>query len=279
MTHTDLAPGDQPRGTKPYKLGVALSGGGARGIAHAGALKAIEEAGLKPDIVAGVSSGSVAAVLYAAGVKPDTILEMFEVTKLRDFIELGWGNRGLIRMEPFIRFITRSLGDKKRLQDLRIPCHIGVTNFDTGLAEQFSEGEIGPIMQASCSIPVAFPPVEINGTTYVDGGVVRNLPAWTIRDECERLIGINVSPVTKMAYPVSSIFGVAMRTYTLLAKSNQLPDMKMCDLVVTTNELTHLTVFNLKDARKIFNSGYLNMRKTLRDAGWWHPAQEPADSH
>lgn len=277
MTQQDLASDTKPRANKSYKLGVALSGGGARGIAHAGALKAIEEAGLKPDIIAGVSSGSVAAVLYAAGVKPDTILEMFEVTKLRDFVELGWGNRGLIRMEPFIRFITRSLGDKKRLEDLRIPCHIGVTNFDTGLAEQFSTGEIGPIMQASCSIPVAFPPVEINGTTYVDGGVVRNLPAWTIRDKCEKLIGINVSPVTKMVEHARSIFGIAMRTYTLLAKSNQLPDMKMCDLVVTTNELTHLTVFNLRDARKIFNTGYLNMRKTLRDAGWWHPAECPIE--
>ncbi len=258
-------------GQKPYKLGVALSGGGARGIAHAGALKAIEEAGMKPDIIAGVSSGSVAAVLYAAGVKPDLILKMFEVARLRDFVELGWGKGGLLSMAPFVKYITRALGDKKTLQDLRIPCHIGVTNFDTGLAEEFHEGEIGPIMQASCSIPVAFPPVEIQGTTYVDGGVVRNLPAWTIRDKCEKLIGVNVSPVTVMKSHATSVFDIAMRTYTLLAKSNQLPDMKMCDLVVVTKELTHLNVFDLKEARKIYTSGYLNMRKTLRDAGWWHP--------
>ncbi len=265
---------EKPRTEKPYKLGVAFSGGGARGIAHAGALKAIEEAGLRPDIVAGVSSGSVVAVLYAAGVKPDSIVKMFEVGRLRDFVELALGKGGLIKMDPFVKFITRALGDKKRLQDLRIPCHVGVTNFDTGLAEEFSEGDIGPIIQASCSIPVAFPPVEIDGTTYVDGGVVRNLPAWTIRDKCERLIGINVSPVTKQTTPASSIYDIAMRTYTLLAKSNQLHDMQMCDLVVKTQELTHLNVFNLKDARKIFISGYMNMRKTLRDAGWGTKGQK-----
>ncbi len=254
------------------RLGVALSGGGARGIAHAGALKAIEEAGLKPAIIAGVSAGSIAAVLYAAGVAPQRILDMFTTPKLTDFTELTWGKGGVIKIDKFISYITRALGHNKMLEDLKIPTYVGVTNFDTGRAEEFHSGEIGPIITASCSIPIAIPPVKINGYNYVDGGVLRNLPAWIIRDKCDLLIGINVSPVGQV--PPSehtSIFDIAMRTYSLLAKSNQDQDMKMCDLVVRTQEISHLNVFNLKEATKIFNSGYINTRKALRDAGWWHP--------
>ncbi len=70
---------------RPYRLGVALSGGGARGFAHAGALKAIEEAGLKPDIIAGVSAGSIVAVLYAAGVHPENMLKLFSERAFTDF--------------------------------------------------------------------------------------------------------------------------------------------------------------------------------------------------
>lgn len=251
-----------------YKLGVALSGGGARGLAHAGALKAIEEAGLKPDIIAGVSAGSIVAVMYSAGISPDMILELFANGRFSDFAEFSISKGGLLKMDRFIRIITKTLGGYKRLEDLPIPTFVGVTDFDHGLPEAFHEGDIGPIIKASCSIPVVFPPVSIAGTTYVDGGVLRNLPAWCIRSRCERLIGVNVSPLGK-AKTEPTFFEIAMRSYSLLAKSNQRQDMDMCDLVVQTRELTHRKMFDLKEINKVFTSGYANMRKTLRDAGWW----------
>ncbi|MDE7396754.1 MAG: patatin-like phospholipase family protein, partial [Muribaculum sp.] len=86
---------------RPYRLGVALSGGGARGFAHAGALKAIEEAGLKPDVIAGVSAGSVVAVLYAAGVSPDNILRLFSERGFSDFATIKPGAGGLFRADKF----------------------------------------------------------------------------------------------------------------------------------------------------------------------------------
>ena len=90
---------------KPFKLGIALSGGGARGFAHAGALMAIEEAGLKPDVVAGVSAGSVIAVLYAAGVSPLRMADIFARTGFRDFADLSIGRGGLFEIEKFKNFV------------------------------------------------------------------------------------------------------------------------------------------------------------------------------
>ena len=254
---------------KPYSVGVALSGGGARGLAHAGALQAIEESGYKPEIIAGVSAGSVVAVLYAAGVKPKRILDMFLAARVRDLAEFTWGNGGLLKIDKFTAYITHALGHYKRLEDLRIPTYIGVTNFEEGCPEEFHEGEIGPIMKASCSIPIAIPPVEINGVKYVDGGVLRNLPAWTIRDKCKLLIGVNVSPVIKASQISTSLIDIALRTYTLMAKANQLSDMKICDLAVSTDEISDHYVFSLKDLQRLYNIGYANTKQAMLQAGLW----------
>ena len=207
-----------------YKLGVALSGGGARGFAHVGALMAIEEAGLKPDIIAGVSAGSVVAVLYASGMPLDEMSNIF---------------------------------DKK-----------GFSDFDNGCPVEFHTGPIGERMAASCSIPIIFKPIRIDGVNYVDGGVLRNHPAWIIRDKCETLIGINVSPIRHPGKKLSLI-DVALRTYNLMAKSNQAVDMAMCDLSVQPPELSGYKVFDLKNIKAVITSGYIHTRRALKDAGLW----------
>lgn len=249
---------------KPYRLGIALSGGGARGFAHVGALTAIEEAGLKPDIIAGVSAGSVVAVLYAAGVPLKEITPMFSNVKFTDFCKLSIPEgEGLFNLNKFKRFIVKAAG-VDTLEELGIPTYIGATDFDRGVPAYFNEGPIGERVIASCSIPIVFRPVKVNGTNYVDGGVLRNLPAWTIRDKCEKLIGINVSPLTNYRYR-HTIFDVAMRTYNLMAKSNQETDMKMCDLVIKTPELAKYQVFNLKDINKVYLSGYAAAHRAIKD--------------
>ena len=111
---------------------------------------------------------------------------------------------------------------------------------------------------------IVFRPVKIEGTNYVDGGVLRNLPAWTIRDKCQTLVGINCSPLTSFKYK-KSFFEIAMRTYDLMAKSNQYDDMKMCDHVIITPELASYQVFNLKDINKVFLSGYAAAHRAIKD--------------
>lgn len=262
-------PLDNRGAQKPYRLGLALGGGGIRGLAHAGALKAIHEAGLKPDIVAGVSAGSVIAVLYAAGVDPDDMVRLFIGKKVSDFAELGFGKGGIMKIERFTACIMDAIGGYKNIEDLPMPVRIGCTNLDDAMPEYFDHGPIETIMRASCSIPIAIKPVPYNGKTYVDGGVLRNLPAWTIREECDQLIGINVSPVLKQEHS-SSMLDIAMRTYHMLSKANQDQDMAMCDLSIVTNEISHYHTFDLKVATKVFHTGYVNARKALRDNGWWH---------
>ena len=250
-------------GKRPYRLGVALSGGGARGFAHAGALKALEEAGLRPDVIAGVSAGSVVAVMYAAGVRPDDMLKVFQEGKFGDFARFSGRGGGLFRITRFRQHVMKQLNGIERLEDLHIPTYIGVTDIDNGVQAEFHEGSIGDIVQASCSMPIIFHPVTINGVKYVDGGVLHNLPSGILRDKCDFLIGLNCSPI-RTEKPGNSILDIAMRTYVLMSKAQQADDIKLCDLQVEMSELSHYKVFNLKKINTVFLDGYVQMRSALK---------------
>ena len=260
--------------SKRPRLGIAFSGGGARGFAHAGALAAIEEAGFTPDILAGVSAGSVVATLYSSGITPRKFLEIFSEQSFTKFVDFRPHGGGFFSMAPFKKFIAKNLGKYKNLEDLPIPVYLGVTDFTNGVATEFHEGPIAERVIASCSIPITFPPVTINGIEYVDGGVLRNHPAWIIRDKCDYLIGINVSPLASMKKS-DSFWSVAMRTYNLMAKANQRKDMALCDLNIAPVEIAHYGPFDLRYINNVYMSGYVNARKALRDAGLWQHGLPP----
>ena len=180
------------------------------------------------------------------------------------------GDGGLMRIDKFKKFIMQSIaktGNFKNIEDLPLSTYIGATDLDNGKPVAFHNGPIGERMVASCSIPIIFKPVRIDGVNYVDGGVLRNHPAWMLRDKCDRLIGINVSPMR--IGKTNSLVDVALRTYNLMAKANQAQDMALCDLSVQTPELSTYKVFDLKHINAVVTSGYIHTRRALRDAGWW----------
>lgn len=254
---------------KPYRIGIALSGGGARGFAHAGALQALEEMGIRPDAIAGVSAGSVVSVLYASGLKPLEILKVFSDAKFSDFAEIGIPNEGFFSMEGFKKFV-RSHVNYKDISDLPLPTQVCATDLLANKAVSFSQGDISECVAASCSIPIVFKPVKIDGITYVDGGVVANLPAWALRDKCKYLIGINCSPLPKRQQP-RTILDVAQLTYDILVKTNTIPQMELCDLAVNVDDIATYKVFNLKEITRVFRAGYDSMMHQLLAAGFRKP--------
>ncbi len=252
---------------KPYKLGLALSGGGARGFAHLGAIKALEEYGFKPDIIAGVSAGSVVTALYAAGLSNEQILSLFHDAKFSDFAELVVPKNGLFNLDRFKKFIVKSAG-VKRIEELKIPAVICATDIDRGRSVAFTAGPLGECVTASCSIPIIFKPVRIAGVNYVDGGVLNNLPAWSIREKCKKLIGVNCSPLAPTKKHNGTLIDIAQRSYSLMAKSNALQDMKKCDLAINIDEIADYQVFNLKNTVQVFESGYRATVDALKDNNW-----------
>lgn len=238
------------------RYGVAFGGGGARGFAHIGVMVAMERYGIKPGILSGVSAGSVAAVLYGAGLTPGEIIECFaESQKFGDFTEWSVPKSGFFKLEKFGRLIESWL-PVKNLEELEIPTVVCATNFDKGTSVGWCKGEIVPRVLASCSIPIVFQPIKINGVHYVDGGVLRNLPAWAIRDYCKVLIGSNCSPLKRDYKYKHSLLDIADRTFQLMAKANVLQDINMCDYVIMPQPIANSKTFDLGSLRKNVKIGY-----------------------
>lgn len=250
---------------RPYKIGLALSGGGARGFAHLGALYALEEQGIRPDIIAGVSAGSIAAALYGSGLRPMEIMRSFMKARFWDFCEIGVPSGGFFTMKGFHAFINQNL-KVRRLEECPIPTVICATDLDNCKPVQWRKGSISERVLASCSIPVVFKPVVIGGVHYVDGGVLHNLPSWAIRDDTSHLIGINVSPQINPGRSSGNILDVATRSFHLMSRNNAVADIQLCDTVVSVDSIADMGVFTLKEKERMFKSGYYATKKALAES-------------
>ncbi len=241
---------------KDNTVGLALSGGGAKGFSHIGVLKAFEQFGIQPGIISGVSAGSIAAALYGSGLTPDDIIQCFtEADRFGDFTEWSLPKEGFMRLDRFGKLLDSWL-PVKRLEDMRIPTVICATDLDKGTSVGWCKGEIVPRVLASCSIPIIFNPVRINGVSYVDGGVLRNLPAWAIRNYCGVLYGSNCSPIRKKWETRNSIIDIAYRSFHLMMKSNTPQDLRLCDHVIEIQNLSNVRTFDLSSLRKGVTVGY-----------------------
>lgn len=240
--------------SKPYNIGIALSGGGIKGLCHAGVLKALNEKGIKPDIISGVSSGAIVGALYADGYSPDEIASLFEDISFRQMTKLHIPDGGLFLIDAFEDFMSRTL-KAKTFEELSLPLRIVATNLDKGIIETFTSGNlINPII-ASCSIPVLFTPKRINGINYVDGGVLKNFPVTTIRNDCNNVIGVNASPYIAEDYKIS-IKNVVTRTYHFMFKANIIHDKELCDLLIEPVDMGNYDLFDIDRGREIFELGY-----------------------
>lgn len=248
---------------KNYKIGIALSGGGIRGLCHAGVLKALDEFGIKPDVLSGVSAGAVVAALYADGYSPDEIAALFEDISFRKMTQFQFPNGGIFSIKAFERFIGKTLR-AKRFEELNIPTYIIATDFDNGRSVEFSKGVIIHPLVASCSVPILFVPKKIKGVNYVDGGVLKNFPVTTIRPYCDYLIGINASPLVADEYKLS-LMNVAQRTYHFMFKANILHDKELCDLLIEPVDMAHYDMFDIEKGREIFELGYHSAKKLLTE--------------
>lgn len=239
-------------------VGLALSGGGARGFSHIGVFKAFEEFGISPNVLSGVSAGSIAAVMYGSGMTPKEMEECFvDFGKINDFVSWRLPGNSLLRIDKFGKLLDSWL-PVKNLEDMKIPTIVCATDFEHGKSVGWSKGEIVPRVMASCSIPIVFEPVRIKDTYYVDGGVLRNLPAWAIRKYCKTLYGINCSPLSRVWKDPENknLIEVALRSYQMMTKANTLQDINICDHVIHLRGAHAIGTFDVSKMHKTVILGY-----------------------
>ena len=242
------------------KLGLVLGSGGARGVAHVGFVKALEEAGIKPQCISGSSAGSIVGACMAMGMTADRIMDEIRNLKVSEVL---FGVPNFNRSGLFsTRGIHRKLGSffkRKRIYDLDIDFCCVATNLAKGEEKVFSgRSFVVPAVVASSCIPALFEPEVIGGVQYVDGGVVSRLPIEAIKMfEPEVIVAVDVfaegSEVTE--YPnalsvISRAVDIMDRNYTKAKTKEENPDL------LVLPDLGNMTQYTFKDLDFAYEQGY-----------------------
>jgi NTE family protein len=258
-----------PWGPRP-RIGLALGGGGAKGLAHIPMLEALDELSIQPAMIAGTSVGAIIGALYASGLSGKDIrdlVEQFLVQKedeqqwlplprsLRwlDFIDPLNGRGGLMSSDDFIAYLGEVM-PARRFRDLQIPLKIVTAALWSGEAVILDAGPLLPAIQASMALPGVFPPVKHNGRELVDGGVANPLPYDLLKDQCDLVIAVDVSGDRKLDDEDSmSFMGVLFHSFHTMSHNILAEKLKQTqpDIYIRP-ESTNVRVLEFYKAREIF---------------------------
>ena len=236
------------------KIGISLSGGGARGIAHLGVLQALTENKIEVEVISGTSAGSIAGAMYSAGFEPEEILNIILTSSVIKTLRPSFNKMGLLKIDALGGILEKYLKNKK-FKDLKVPLTVVATDIEKGVARYFKEGLIIPAVKASSCVPFFFSPVEHEGVMYVDGGVVDNLPVKAIKGDCDFLIGVHTNPINN-GNKASNMKVILERSLLIAINGNVFESKKLCDWLIEPPELSKYTGFDLGKAKEIFDIGY-----------------------
>lgn len=253
--------------TKKHKIGLALSGGGALGFAHIGALQALEEHGVKPDLISGSSMGAIIGAIYCAGYSPAKIMRIIQAEKLYKLDKLmspnlNFKQKGL-SSHATLRATLKELIPHDCFDSLEIPFAVCVTNITSGIYEYYySSKGIVEYVVASASIPGVFDPVVIKNTTYVDGGVLNNLPAEILHQKgCDYIIGVDVLPF--LPIEKKTIIDITLWSIRLMQHSNTQNGIKYCNWLIESNAIEKYNEFEFDKYKEIYQYGYKAMTEYI----------------
>ena len=236
------------------KVGLVLSGGGARGIAHLGILKALLEKKIKISGISGCSAGSIVGALFAAGYSPDHIFEIVVSTATLRALRPAWSRAGLLRMQKaediYLKYIPHN-----SFEHLKIPLTVNATNLYAGETVYFSSGELLKPVMASCCIPGLFEPITFNDNTFVDGGVLNNMPIEPLLGKYDYIIGSHCNPFGMQKMP-KSMSSIVQKSLFLAINNNSKGRIALCDLIIEPPELKLFDPYDIRKASGIFKAGY-----------------------
>lgn len=235
-------------------VGLVLSGGGARGIAHLGVVQALHERDVKFSVISGTSMGALLGSLLAQGYAPREVLRIVSSSSFFKSLRPGfWGN-GLLRIERMAEVLLHFLPDNS-FGALEIPLSVAATDINAGEIVYFSEGELIAPVLASCCIPGIFRPYSYQGKVFVDGGVLDNFPVSPAQKFADFIIGVHCNPFA-LQQPVRTTREVLARSFILAAHSKTKDKFNLCQLLVEPPGLSRYTLYDFWKAREIFDVGY-----------------------
>jgi len=256
------------------KIGIALGGGFARGLAHIGILKVLEEENIPVDFIAGTSVGSVIGAAYASGISAKELEEIAALVRFKDFSRWTFSRFGLFsndKMSIFLRKILRC----KTFEDLKIPLAIAATDIITGDAVVFTKGDLVDPVRASCAYPGMFLPVNIRGHWLVDGMLSHPVPSRPVREMgAERVLAVHLKGQWSKNGAPRHLFDVIGQSFAIAQDQMSHLWRGAADVVVEP-DVAGFAYDDFKRAGELIRAGEVAMRKALPEVLQW--MEKPAE--
>ncbi|MBL7865117.1 MAG: patatin-like phospholipase family protein [Cyclobacteriaceae bacterium] len=241
-------------------VGLVLSGGGARGVAHIGVIQALEEFGIKATMISGTSAGSIVGSLYSHGHSPKDMLSIVSQATIFSSVRPSLVSGGLLRMDGLGQLLKKHLPDD--FSKLKRPMTIAATDLKKGEMTYFNSGELVPAILSSCCVPGVFSPISFKGSLFVDGGVMDNLPVRPLHGKCDFIIGSHCNGVSP-TFDVTNFLVVVERSLLMAIGANTLHSKNLCDAVIEPAGLDKFSGFDIGKAKEIFDLGYRYTKENL----------------
>ncbi len=243
------------------KFNLVLSGGGVRGYAHIGALKALFEMGVEIGAVSGGSSGAIVGALLCDGYSPEEIAEI--IVKEEPRIGISWRHfkKGLLSFEK-VRVLLKKYLRARNFSELKMPLFVGATSLETGLQEIFREGDLVTALAASSALPLLLAPVVINNIPYADAGMSNNLPVEPLLGLGEKIIGVHVNPILPFR-DSGGLMETIDRSMHIIVGNNIRSSVSMCSVFIEPAELVNYHLLAHKKAAEIIEIGYRSVKDTV----------------
>ncbi|PIB23424.1 patatin-like phospholipase family protein [Maribacter sp. 4G9] len=249
------------------KIGLVLSGGGVRGMAHIGVIKAMQEFGLEAQLVAGSSVGALVGALYANGTPIMDMLRFFKETPLFKYNFISIGKPGLLDTDRY-EAIFKAYFPHNTFEGLKKGLYVVATNLEKGEELFIHQGELIKPLLASAALPPVFSPVSYNGSLYADGGIMNNFPLEPVRDKVDFVIGSNVSIVSELNKKnLTNSLQLTGRVTGLMIYAINREKIKKCNLVIEPKSLEHIGILDRKGIEKAYAIGYESACKQLETLG------------
>lgn len=246
---------------KKYQTGLVLGGGGTRGFAHLGVIAALYEKGIKPDVISGASAGAIVGAFIAGGKSPEEILAIFKKGWFFKYTKLHLPIDGLLKLDGLKEIIQQEIL-VENIEELKIPFFVGISNLNKGTIEYKKSGLLGITVLASSSIPILFPPVIIDGDSYVDGGLLDNIPIAPIKNDCEQIIVSNISPINPREN-MKNLVQIATRTFYMSVNANMKEVRKHATVFIEPEGIDKYDILLRTKADELFELGYNSAKKEI----------------
>ena len=242
--------------SRKTKLGLALGGGGFRGIGHIGVLKAFEELGVGFDYIAGTSFGSIVASMYALGKSADEMIEIVKGIKKKEVMKGSIPFLKPAKSDRFEEVLNKIYGDVMVFSETKIPLQVVCTDLKTGREIDFDYGNIAKVVAASCAVPGVFTPVVYEGMHLVDGGLRNNVPVDVVKKMGANVVfAIDVNHLRGTGTDSLSTISVLSSTIGIMMQAKIDQTLEMADLIIEPS-LETFSPLKLEGVDEMIQIGY-----------------------